>query len=314
MIYVIAIFLGIFIFCCMFIALQSYGEQHDAVQRRLQGINSTFQKSYIHDEELNLPFLERIMKLIIRPFISKIRKSVIKNSGHGVFFRNLKNDKLKKNVYHAGLAMEVHEYQMIRMAVMLGVALVGFAVSFFLKQSILRCLIAALVGIYIGYVVLRFHLANRMSKRRKAMEQQLPEVLDLLSVNVEAGLGFEQAIFHVTEHLEGPLIDELTITYREMSMGRSKREALLIFGERCDINEVKTFVGAIVQAGELGISIKNVLRAQAAAMRQNRRNKIEERAQKISIKILLPMVFFIFPVIFIILMGPAVVKVMEQFG
>jgi tight adherence protein C len=314
MIYLIAIFFGIFIFCCIIMTLRSYGEQQDAVQRRLEGINNTFQKGSIHEDELSLPFLERMLQLIIKPFLTKIRKSMIKNPSQGFLLKNFKNDKLKKNVYQAGLAMELHEYQMIRIVVILGATLIAFAAAVFLKQSILRCVLAALVGIYVGYVVLRFHLATRISKRHKAMEQQLPEVLDLLSVNVEAGLGFEQAIFQVIEHLEGPLVDELTITYREMSMGRSKRDALLIFGERCDIGEVKTFVGAIVQASELGISIKNVLRAQAAAMRQNRRNKIEERAQKISIKILLPMVFFIFPVIFIILMGPAVVKVLEQFG
>lgn len=314
MIYYIAILSGIFIFCCIIIVFQPYGKQYDAVQRRLAAINYAFQKGYVHDDELSLPLLERIVKLIIKPLMARMRKSMIKNSSQGLLFKNFKNDKLKKNVYQAGLTMDLQEYQMIRIFVLLGVALIAFAGSMFLKQSIIYCLIAALLGIYIGYVVLRFHLATRISKRHQAMEQQLPEVLDLLSVNVEAGLGFEQAIFHVIEHLEGPLVDELTITYREMSMGRSKRDALLIFGDRCDINEIRSFVGAIVQASELGISIKNVLRSQAAAMRQNRRNKIEEKAQKISIKILLPMVLFIFPVIFIILMGPAVVKVFQQFG
>lgn len=314
MIYSIAIFLGIFIFCCITMAFKYYGEQSDAVKRRLEAINNTYQKGYVIDDELSLPFLERIMKLFVKPFMVKIRKSMIQKPSHRFFFKNFKNDKLKKNVYQAGLTIEVHEYQMVRIVVILGAACIALLAALFFNQSIIHCLIAALVGIYVGYTVLRFHLSTKISKRHKAMERQLPEVLDLLSVNVEAGLGFEQAIFHVIEHLEGPLVNEMTITYREMSMGRSKRDALLIFGERCDIGEVRSFVGAIVQASELGISIKNVLRAQAAAMRQNRRNKIEEKAQKISIKILLPMVLFIFPVIFIILMGPAVVKVFQQFG
>lgn len=313
MIYYIAISLGILIFCCILITLQSYGEQYDAVQRRLDGISNSSKNGYAQDDELSLPFFERIMKLFIKPFMTKIKKSFVKNPNQGILFKNFKNDKLKKNVYQAGLTMDFHEYQIMRFLVLLGMAMIAFVVALFLKQSLLYCLIAALIGVYVGYVVLRFHLASRISKRRTSMERQLPEVLDLLSVNVEAGLGFEQAIAHVIDNLEGPLVDEMTITYREMSMGRSKRDALLIFGDRCDINEVKSFVGAIVQAGELGISIKNVLRSQAAAMRRNRRNKIEEKAQKISIKILLPMVMFIFPVIFIILMGPAVIKVMQQF-
>jgi tight adherence protein C len=145
------------------------------------------------------------------------------------------------------------------------------------------------------------------------MEQQLPDVLDLLSINVEAGLGFEQALLQVIGHFEGPIIDELTITYREMTMGRPRREALVLLGERCGLNEVKTFVGAMVQAEQLGISIKNVLRTQAASMRDNRRSKVQEKAMKISVKIMLPMVGLIFPVLFIVLMGPAVVKIMEMF-
>lgn len=314
MIYYIAISLGIFIFCSIIIVLQPSGEQRDAVKRRLVSINNAYQKNYLHDDELNLPFFERIIKLFIKPFLLKFRKSLRNNPNQGFLFKNLKNDKLKKNVYQAGLTMELHEYQMMRVFVILGAALIAFTIAVLLKQNFLYCLIAGAFGIYIAYVALRFHLTSKITKRHTAMEKQLPEVLDLLSVNVEAGLGFEQAIAHVIENLDGPLVDELTITYREMSMGRVKRDALLLFSDRCDIGEVRSFVGAIVQASDLGISIKNVLRAQADAMRQNRRNKIQEKAQKISTKILLPMVMFIFPVIFIILMGPAVLKIMQQFG
>lgn len=146
------------------------------------------------------------------------------------------------------------------------------------------------------------------------MERQIPDVLDMISVNVEAGLGFEQAILHVINNFEGPLIDEFTITYREMTMGRSRKEALQQLGIRCNIEDMKTFTGAVIQAGKLGISLKNVLRTQAAAIRQSRREKIREKAMKISIKMLLPMVMFIFPVIFIMLMGPAMIKIMDMFG
>ncbi len=170
-----------------------------------------------------------------------------------------------------------------------------------------------LVGAYAGYALMRFYLGARVTNRRRSMEQQLPDVLDLLSINVEAGLGFEQALLQVIGHFEGPIIDELTITYREMTMGRPRREALVLLGERCGLNEVKTFVGAMVQAEQLGISIKNVLRTQAASMRDNRRSKVQEKAMKISVKIMLPMVGLIFPVLFIVLMGPAVVKIMEMF-
>ncbi|WP_206458569.1 type II secretion system F family protein [Anaerovorax sp. IOR16] len=314
MVYYIVIAFGVFIFCCIVIIFKSYGEQQDTVQRRLDGIANNFQKSYLQDDELSLPFSKRMMKLIVKPFLTKIKIYLKKKPSRLNLFKNIENDKLKKNIYKAGLSMEIHEYQLMRIVVILGIASLAFLVGKVFHLNSLYCLIAAVLGMYTGYIALRFHLSSRISERRKAMERQLPEVLDLLSINVEAGLGFEQAISHIINQMEGPLIDEMTITYREMSMGRTRRDALLILGERCDINEIKTFVGSIIQAGELGISIRNVLRSQAAAMRQNRRNKIEEKAQKISTKILLPMVLFIFPVIFIILMGPVVVRIIQQFG
>ena len=174
-----------------------------------------------------------------------------------------------------------------------------------------RAFIGIFLGVYAGYAILRMNLTMNISKRREAMEEQMPDVLDLLSVNVEAGLGFEQALSHVIGHFEGPLIDELTITYREITMGRTRRDALALFAERSELDEIKTFVGAIVQVEQLGISIKNVLRTQAAAMRANRRSKVEERAQKVQVKMLLPMVGLIFPVLLIVLLGPAVVQMMH---
>ncbi|KGP75169.1 hypothetical protein JT05_12180, partial [Desulfosporosinus sp. Tol-M] len=111
----------------------------------------------------------------------------------------------------------------------------------------------------------------------------------------------------------GPLVDELSIAYREMTMGRTRREALLDLGERSGVEEVQSFARAVVQAGQMGISIKNVLQSQAEVIRQARRNKIEEKAMKISVKILIPMTLFIFPVIFIALLGPAAVNIYNQF-
>lgn len=313
MIIYIALLFGILMFCCVLLVFQKKGERHDTLQRRLLSIANNKQKGYMADDELSLPFSERFSKLFIQPMLEFLKQYLHKLPKQ-LSGDNPKTEKLKRQVYQAGLIIGVQEYQTIRIIVILGAAVFTFMLTLFTGQSIKYCLLAPLFGAYMGYAFMRFDLSSRINKRRKAIEKQLPEVLDLLSINVEAGLGFEQAISHVIEHLEGPLIDELTITYREMSMGRKRRDALLLLGDRCDINDVKSFVGAIIQAGELGISIKNVLCSQAVTMRQNRRNKIEEKAHKISTKILLPMVIFIFPVIFIILMGPAVVRVIIQFG
>ena len=134
------------------------------------------------------------------------------------------------------------------------------------------------------------------------------------SISVEAGLGFEQAIGHITRNMSGPMVDEFAVTYREMSMGRTRREALQALADRCDFDDLRTFTGAIIQAGQLGISIRNVLRSQSAAMRLARKTRAQEKAQKISTRILIPMLIFIFPVLFIILLGPAAMNILNTLG
>jgi tight adherence protein C len=305
---------GFFTFCSILLAFHEYGERIDTVQRRLDSVSNVDQKTYIVDEELSKPLMERLIKPMLKNLSEKLLRNQKTEEGRFSPSGRSQYEKLKKQVYQAGLNIGVNEYQVIRMIVMLGAAVMTAVISMLITRNLIKALAEAAVALYAGYVGLRFHLASRVGNRKKDMEKQLPEVLDLLSISVEAGLGFEQAILQVIEHFEGPLIDELTITYREMSMGRNRKDALTIFSERCDLEEIKSFVGAIVQAGELGISIKNVLRAQSAAMRQSRRNKVEEKAQKISVKILIPMVLFIFPVIFIVLMGPALIKILEQLG
>lgn len=305
---------GLFTFCSILLAFHEYGERIDAVQRRLDNVAMAEHKKFIADEELSKPLMERFVKPMLKALSEKFPTSQKSEAGRFSPAGSGRYEKLKKQVYQAGLNIGVNEYQVIRMIVMLGAAVIAAAISLLVTRSLMKALAFAAVALYAGCVGLRFHLTSKVGQRKKDMDKQLPEVLDMLSISVEAGLGFEQAILQVIQHFEGPLIDELNITYREMSMGRNRKDALILFSERCDLEEVKSFVGSIVQAGQLGISIKNVLRAQSAAIRQSRRNKVEEKAQKISVKILIPMVLFIFPVIFIVLMGPALIKILEQLG
>lgn len=300
---------GLFLFSVIVIALRPYGERSDVVQRRISTVlDQKKQNMDILDEELSKPLWDRFFRPMFKSLSSKVEKYTTKNQKE----KSNQSGKMKKMLHMAGYTMTAGEYQFLRMIVMLGTAGAFGLISLILGLGF-KSLLGVLAGVYTGYAIMRFHLSARITSRRKSMEQQLPDVLDLLSVNVEAGLGFEQALLHVIDHFEGPIIDELTITYREMTMGRPRREALVLLGERCGLNEMKTFVGAMIQAEQLGISIKNVLRAQATAMRTNRRNKVQEKAMKISVKILLPMVTLIFPVLFIVLMGPAAVKIMEMF-
>lgn len=306
MVELISIFIGIVVFCFIIIVLQGYGAINDKISDRLAKI-AAVQSEIIADEELEKSLKERFLKPMIA-YTTKLFSRFLPSDND-----NKKSEELRKKLRQAGITVLTSEYTAIRFFAIIGTAGLFFLIGIFLNVNNLIRIVMPVFGAYTAFAVLRFDLMSRITKRREFIERQMPDVFDMISVNVEAGLGFEQAILHVINHFEGPLIDELTITYREMSMGRSRREALQGLGERCDIDDMKTFTGAVIQAGKMGISLKNVLRAQAAAIRQNRKAKIQEKAMKISVKMLLPMVMFIFPVIFIVLMGPAVIRIMEMF-
>ncbi len=142
----------------------------------------------------------------------------------------------------------------------------------------------------------------------------MPDVLDLLTVSVEAGLGFDAALLKVVEKQKGVLADELMRVLQEIKMGRPRRESLRDLAKRNkpaeDLNNV---VASLVQADQLGISIGGVLRNQAKQIRQKQRQRAEEKAQKAPVKMMIPLVFFVFPTIFIIVLGPAVIQIMDMF-
>lgn len=308
----IAISFGIFVFCIFLVWFYSHGEKTDQVRIRIENIAKESQQDYVLDEELNKPLFERFIKPMISGLLLQIKKIVPENSNNKETFVQ-KADKLKKQLRQAGMHMDNSEYRAMQILVAVSTSIALGILAMILTGRIQSAFLFALIGIYLGYICLRYYVSRKVSSRREAMSRQLPEVLDMLSVSVEAGLGLEQAILHVNNHFKGPLVDELSIAYREMSMGRTRREALIALGERSQVNEVNSFVRAVIQAGQMGISIKNVLRSQAEFMRQTRRNKVEEKAMQVSVKILIPMALFIFPVIFIVLLGPAAVAIYNQF-
>lgn len=311
MIVFISFVLGIFIFSILLLILYPYGLYMEKISERIRKVSQIEQKVFVIDEDLSKPLAERFLKPMAEALLERFRRILPEDrtiDGSGV----QEPGKLKKKLRQAGIRLSAAEYQAVRMIVILGLAILLGLISIFFTHRFLTSALFSLLGVYLGYVIMRFHLARRITARHESMRRQLPEVLDMLSVSVEAGLGLEQAILHVIEHYNGAIVDEISVTYREMSMGRTRREALLSLGERCEVDEINSFVRAIVQAGEMGISIKNVLKTQSASIRQSRKNKIEEKAMQVSVKILLPMAFFIFPVLFIVLLGPAVLSVYTQ--
>jgi tight adherence protein C len=173
----------------------------------------------------------------------------------------------------------------------------------------------AFAGIFAtgAFLLPDFLVSSRARRRKENVRADLPDALDLLAVSVEAGLGFDGAVAKLTEHMEGPLIDEFHFTLNEMRIGTSRQDALKRMAERVPAPELVAFVRALVQADQLGISLGRILRVQAADTRNRRQAAAEEKAMKAPIKMLFPTVLFIFPAMFLVILGPAMMHLMELF-
>jgi len=174
-------------------------------------------------------------------------------------------------------------------------------------------LLFMLVFVVVGFFGPSYFLTLKARRRQDAVSADLPDALDLLAVSVEAGLGFDGAISKLTEHMEGPLIDEFQLALGEMRVGEGRPEALKRMAERVPAPEMSSFVRAIVQADTLGISLGRLLRVQATDTRLKRQALAEEKAMKAPIKMLFPLVVFIFPAMFIVILGPAFINLGKVF-
>jgi tight adherence protein C len=164
-----------------------------------------------------------------------------------------------------------------------------------------------------GFFAPDYLVTMKARGRRETIRAQLPDALDLLAVSVEAGLGFDGAISKLTEHMEGPLAEEFGLTLSEMRIGESRQDALKRLSERVDAPELSSFTRAIIQADQLGTSLGRILRVQAADTRLRRQAAAEEKAMKAPIKMLFPTVLFIFPAMFLVILGPAILNIQELF-
>jgi tight adherence protein C len=187
--------------------------------------------------------------------------------------------------------------------------LLGFAVNTFLGA-----ILGGLLGAALGFYVPDLALYDISQRRQDRIRRTLPDIMDTLTVSVEAGLGFDAALAQVTRYGKGPLAGEFARVLQEMQLGRSRVEALRGLGERTNVTELRAFCAIVVQATELGVPIAAVLREQSREMRIRRRQRAEERALKVPVKILFPLIFCLFPAIFIVVLGPGVISIMNAFA
>jgi tight adherence protein C len=165
----------------------------------------------------------------------------------------------------------------------------------------------------IGYTFPSAKIRGMASRRQVLIRKQLSDVMDLLTISVEAGLGFDQAMAQVTRNVPGPLAEEMSRLLQEFQIGASRADAFRALGERTDVPELRGFVLSMIQADLFGVSIANVLRAQSRELRHKRRQRAEEAAQKIPVKLLFPMIFMVLPALFVIVLGPGAIKLYQQF-
>ena len=211
----------------------------------------------------------------------------------------------------SGLAGRISTTQFL--AIKGGMALGGLVLALVVSITALPIAVIFLAPLFafLGFVLPNIFVTFTTRSRRERILRELPDALDLLAVSVEAGLGFDGAVTKLTEHMDGALVDEFSLTLGEIRIGKSRSEALKGMAVRIPVPEVGAFVRAVTQAEQMGISLGRILRVQAADSRNRRQAAAEEKAMKAPIKMLFPTVIFIFPAMFIVILGPALLNLMD---
>lgn len=289
----------------LFIAIGLAGSSRvDPVQARLTQLG-TMQAKNLEELELQQPFLERTL----RPLAGRLSGTV------GRFTSSSFTSRTEKSLAMAGNPgdLRVPDWMGIK-----AISAVVFAILFFLlflfvlKTPLLVAIALSAAGIAVGYIAPEFWLGRRVRARQKAIILQIPDALDLLTISVRAGLGFDAALAKVVEKMLGPLIDEFRRALAEVRVGKARRDALRDIVPRTEVAALTNFIGAIIQAEQLGVSISKVLQVQSEQLRIERRQRAEEMAAKAPIKMLFPLVGCIFPSLFIVILGPAIILIMKN--
>jgi tight adherence protein C len=282
------------------------GPPQDAVQQRLSQL--MVQPKSLEEMELQQPFFDRIL----RPTIQRLARLGQRGGERGGIIART-DAKLERAGYPGGLRGA--DWMGVKILAAIVFAVLVFVIGLLLTRGTLTgSILFAFVGLVVGFFAPDYWLARRIRQRSEGMVLQLPDALDLLTISVEAGLGFDAALAKVVEKMEGPLVDEFRQALAEVRMGRPRREALRDVAQRADAQPVSNFIGAIVQAEQLGVPIAKVLQIQSDQLRIQRRQRAEEAAAKAPVKMLFPMVGCIFPTIFIVILGPAIITVIRGVG
>jgi tight adherence protein C len=279
----------------------------DPVQARLTQLG-TMQAKNLEELELQQPFMERT----IRPLAASLsgRMSRLNSSNF--------SEKTEKRLALAGNPNDLRVADWLAIKVIgavvggvLGFVLFVFPVGLMGLPFPVNLVMVPVMAL-LGYTLPEFWLGGRVKKRQKAILMMIPDTLDLLTISVRAGLGFDAALGKVVEKLKGPLSDEFRRALAEVRVGKARRDALRDIVPRTEVLPLTNFIGAIIQAEQLGVSVSKVLQVQSEQLRIERRQRAEEQAAKAPIKMLFPLVGCIFPSLFIVILGPAIILIVQN--
>jgi tight adherence protein C len=283
----------------------SGGSPVDPVQARLSQLGS-IQARNLEELELQQPFAERTL----RPLVARLSRI------GGRLGSASSAETAERRLALAGNPgdLKLTDWMGVKMLVGIATGVLMFLLIGVLSANVVAGLFMALLGLGIGFLLPEFWLGNKIKARQKVILRMIPDTLDLLTISVRAGLGFDAALAKVVEKLPGPLSDEFRRALAEVRVGKARRDALRDMVPRTNVQPLSNFIGAIIQAEQLGVSISKVLQVQSEQLRIERRQRAEEQAAKAPIKMLFPLVGCIFPSLFIVILGPAMISIMVTLG
>ena len=302
MIYIVIGSFFMMILLLLYGALRLFYDKKNKVDARLEFIENIEKQQYLDEplsfgERVVIPIFNAVGKrfLALSPeYSTKKKRAILERAG---FLKNISYERLIAKRLMTSLVLT------LMIGLLMSLLEVNFLLTFFVM----------LWNFIFIQIIFRFGTTAAITKRSTQMVRDLPYTLDLITVSVEAGLSLDGAIGRIVHNIPGVLSDEFAKTLKEMRMGIDKKHALRNMSDRCDVRDLSILINALIQADELGVSLGKVLRIEGAQLREKRRQVAKEKAMKAPVKILFPMLLFIFPAIFIIILGPAVIVMMEMF-
>ena len=304
MLIIIALLAATSLFIVLYVLILAYSRKDNFLKNRLRDLNvGTNQKpvDMYWREQMKRSLYDRTVK----PFADKI---AAKLSHFTPASLRAQAEELVDNTNNFN-GMGMTGFMLLLGGSTVFFALLGIWMVYSKNMPFARGLFTLLSFIGAGVFMPFFILRRMVEQRQEAIRQSMPDVLDLLCVSVQAGLGFDGALGKVTAKMKGPLIEEFERLLQELRMGVTRRNALVRLAKRCGIEEMKLFTAALIQAEKLGVGMAQVLEIQSENMREMRRQRAKEQAAKLPVKILFPTVIFIFPVMFVVVLGPALVTI-----